>query len=75
MNIKEKSGWLTAPDFDGDGNYDHNLQCRWTVEAEINHVVAAQILHLDIQDSEDCKSDFLWVYTTKIVNIGIDALD
>ena len=33
-NLTAPSGWLSAPDFDGDGRADDNTHCMWTLTAD-----------------------------------------
>ena len=63
--LRDKSGSVTAPDSDSDGQYDKNANCYWTIEAEEGYVVRYRINFVNIEDtnSEDgyCADDFVLV--------------
>ena len=57
----ELSGSISAPDSDGDGYYEPNLDCWWTLEAKEGHVVQINIQTFDVGYSVACEADFLQV--------------
>ena len=57
----QTSGWIAAPDSDGDGCYDYNLNCLYTVLGRKNEVFEFQVLYVDIEASTGCKFDYLSV--------------
>ena len=59
--IRSKSGWITSPDMDTDGQYDFNINCSWVVEAEENDTITFEVRSYDIEDSDACNSDYLKV--------------
>ena len=67
--LNQTSGWIASPDLDGDGLYDFNLNCSWTIEVDETNVIAFRILYMDISPSEDCHLDYL------LVSIVLEKLD
>ena len=70
--LEQPRGLIWSPDEDGDGYYDFNLDCVWTVEVAENHVILFQVLYVDIQYAADCTFvDYLMVriieYTYRVL--------
>ena len=59
--LNEFNGWITSEDQDNDGEYDHNLDCLWTIFAAPNNVLLIRILNLDIEWTLHCEYDYLKV--------------
>ena len=55
------NGLLSSFDTDGDGEYDNNVDCRWTIVAASNHEILVRILQMDIEYTIDCEYDYLKV--------------
>ena len=58
--------WANALEFksvdrDGDGIYDNNLNCTWTIIGKESDKVQLTITSMDIQVDEHCDHDFLKV--------------
>ena len=70
--LQDTSGSFSSPDDDGDGLYDSNQLCRWTIVAEEHKMIQLQVIELDIEeqgDQESCYNDYLAVRFTEIINI------
>ena len=59
--VQNASGSIVAPDFDGDGLYDLNVDCLWTIAAPENYVIRYMIHFVKIEDSVSCHLDVLMV--------------
>ena len=61
--VHNATGSITAPDVDGDGLYDTNRDCLWTVQAPENYVIRYVIQFFDIEDTYEynCVLDALMV--------------
>ena len=55
------SGYISPMDCDLNGLYDYNLRCTWIIAGEFHLTVKLHILHLDIQESQECTLDYLEV--------------
>ena len=47
------SGWISAPDADGDGLYDFNQDCHWSVEVTKTESIQFQFLYILIEPQAD----------------------
>ena len=54
-------GYFKPSDRQGVGQYDHNLDCMWTITAEANTDIHLLIVDIDIDSDMSCKFDFLKV--------------
>ena len=59
---------IFSPDQTGDGKYDSFLTCEWTVYLHDEFVIVFHIKEMDIQESSDCKDDYLEVLYIKNIN-------
>ena len=50
-------GQIISPDEDGDGKYDHNMNCSWTIEAAEGEIIVFNFTQLAIDDSFRCSED------------------
>ena len=57
LNATATLAWFTSPDSDGDGLYDNNVNCSWTIVAPDDMIIEVQI---DVKDIE-CEFDHLEV--------------
>ena len=48
-------------DFDGDGLYDNNLECTWTIITDQNNIVQLFIFEFDLEEDDWCRFDKLKV--------------
>ena len=55
------AGWIAPPDNDGDGCYDFNLDCLYTVLGRKNEIIEFQVLYVDVEASTGCEFDYLSV--------------
>ena len=62
--MRQSSGWIESPDYDLDGLYDLNMECRWFVIVNNGSVISFQILYVEIQAAVACATDFLRVTVT-----------
>ena len=47
------SGWISAPDVDGDGLYDFNQDCHWSIEVTKTESIQFQFLYILIEPQAD----------------------
>ena len=59
--LRDIEGSIESPDNDGDGQYDSNQYCRWTILADENKMVQLEIFEMDIEEEDDCFNDYLAV--------------
>ena len=57
----DRRGFLKTPDFNGDGNYEPNLDCRWVLQVPANHVVVLHTQFFALQSTTNCDEDYLEV--------------
>ena len=68
---RSPAGSFGSPDRDGDGLYDHNVDCFWNLTADDNHVVLLRIWRVDIKSRDDdgiCRHDGLEVKLRIVVS-------
>ena len=65
--ITDKSGLITAPDYDADGYYDFSLACFWLIKVASNSVIAYQVVNMEIGEANatSCERDVLRVSTLR----------
>ena len=63
--LNELNGWITSEDRDNDGEYDHNLDCLWTIFAAPNNVLLIRIINVDIEWTLHCEYDYLKVLMSR----------
>ena len=61
FTLTAESGDIFPPDKDGDGLYDNNVECLWTIVATEDKYIDLQIMFTDIQLTDDCHLDVLVV--------------
>ena len=59
--LTNTSGTIYSIDGDGDGHYEPNLDCWWTIEAEVGHVIKINIAEFYVQYGSICEYDSLEV--------------
>ena len=59
--IQESSGVIVSPDSNDDGLYDNNVNCHWTITVADDHVIRYTFTYFEVEYSEDCDKDVLWV--------------
>ena len=61
--LRDMSGSVVAPDSDSNGQYDENVNCFWTIEAEEGYVLRYMINYIMIESSKNgaCANDYLLV--------------
>ena len=59
--IYNTTGRLRSPDYDGDGMYDDNLACRWTIVVEPRKIVQLVIIEFQLEQDPWCRFDHLKV--------------
>ena len=70
--FQSSTGSVTAPDFDGDGLYDTNVDCLWTVQAPENYVIRYEIQFYEIEETSlHCVSDALMVIVFRYIQFSI----
>ena len=64
--MTDRSGLITAPDFDADGYYDFNVACDWLIKVASNSAIAYQVVNMEIgaAATAGCKGDMLRVSTS-----------
>lgn len=61
--IFNASSIITAPSFtDKDGSYKPSPDCRWLVCAPLDHVIQMTFVNFDLDQSRDCKHDFVTIF-------------
>ncbi|XP_053408750.1 cubilin-like isoform X2 [Mercenaria mercenaria] len=60
--LNSTSGTLRAVDSDGDGQYENDLDCRWSIIAANNKVIRLTFTGLDMEDNPTCHYDYLKIY-------------
>ena len=50
---------IVAPDRDGDGQYDNNLNCLWAIIAPRDHVIELEFRDLDLEETDTCDFDVI----------------
>ena len=43
VSIRNSSGRIYPPDMDGNGLYDYNVRCVWTVEVDRHHMIDVRL--------------------------------
>ena len=66
-NLTGPSGYIEAPDFDRDGNYDKDMFCVWQIEVPDGYVIVLDFLMMDITIG-DCIYDFVQVIDINLTN-------
>ena len=61
LNASIDNGLIKSPDFDGDGLYENNLECSWTIKADIDKIVQLFILEFQLEKDYWCRFDNLKV--------------
>ena len=61
--VYRNSGGLgfSSVDSDGDGLYEHNANCSWTIITRPHNIIHLFITYIAIQLDEECKRDFIKV--------------
>ena len=63
--LRNKSGWISSPDNDGDGFYDFNLNCFWIVEVDPGKLIRFQFMYVDLEfyyvPEDLCQTDIILV--------------
>ena len=62
--LNNETGWFKSPDVDGDGYYDYNVDCRWTIVVQSGKIVQFFIMEFDLERESTCRYDHLCVSTT-----------
>ena len=58
--LRDSSRWF-SPVLTNKDVYNNNLDCQWLIQMDRQLRVQLDILHLDIEDTEECMKDFLQV--------------
>lgn len=66
--LNSTSGRITSVDSDGNGKYEHNLDCRWIIIVGDNKIVKLTVEGLGVESHSTCYYDFLEVGTLKKQN-------
>ena len=67
-------GVIQSPDYDADGKYDHNLDCRWTLVAKEHHVIFLWFEVFWLEYDSKCKNDFIKVSHNYRTSISIPSV-
>ena len=59
--LTSDTGWISSPDHDFDGKYDHNVDCWWNITAGANDVIKFKFQLLQIAGSFRCVDDIVEV--------------
>ena len=70
--LTDTSGELGSLDVDGDGQYEINRYCHWTIKRQDgNKLLQLKIQYMDIETGQICRSDHLKV---RVINWFVDLL-
>ena len=58
--MRDSSGWF-SPVLTNKDAYNSNLDCQWLIQIDRQLRVQLDILHIDIEDTDECMKDFLQV--------------
>ena len=61
LNASIDTGFIKSPDFDGDGVYENNLGCSWTIIADTTYIVQLFVLEFQLEKDYWCRFDNLKV--------------
>ena len=67
MSLETEHGQFSLLDTDGDGLYENNLLCKWTIIEEERDTIYIQLLYIDVEDDENCDYDYLHVIFVTIL--------
>lgn len=59
--LNTTTGELRSLDADGNGQYENNLDCHWTIVGETNKVIKLNIWGMAIENNPTCMFDYLRV--------------
>ena len=59
--LTNTSGTIYSIDRDGDGHYEPNIDCWWTIKAEKGHLIRIYIPEFDVEIDLNCFFDSLEV--------------
>ena len=59
--IHEPSGVIVSPDSNGDGYYDNNVNCHWTIVVADDNVIRYAFIYFEVESSNNCDKDVLSV--------------
>ena len=59
--IHEPSGVIVSPDSNGDGFYDNNVNCHWTITVDDDHVIRYAFIYFEVEYSDNCDKDVVRV--------------
>ncbi|PVD35988.1 hypothetical protein C0Q70_02958 [Pomacea canaliculata] len=60
--LNQTSGQIRSVDINGDGNYEDNLDCRWTIMVEPNKLARLTFSSFHLEPGEECSYDSVAVY-------------
>ncbi|XP_028815099.1 cubilin [Denticeps clupeoides] len=60
--LDASQGTLGSPDINGDGRYEHFLDCMWTITAPVNKVVNLTFSAFDLEPGSPCRYDYVGVH-------------
>ena len=66
------SGKIISPDMDGDGYYEANLECDWTIIVEPGYVILLIIDAFNVESGPNCSYDFLKVSISSTIVVDIN---
>ena len=61
---EQTSGLIRSLDVDGDGIYEQDLDCTWTIESPPDKVVKLDITDFELEPDDFCRYDSLEVHYT-----------
>ena len=60
-SLVNSTGYIESPDSDNDGQYDHSVDCRWTIVGAENDTIELKMLKFDLEQDDMCSYDYLKV--------------
>ena len=68
FNTSTSKGMINNVDYDGDGLYENNLECTWTIITEQNNIVQLFIFEFDLEEDDWCRFDKLKVQLCELTD-------
>jgi hypothetical protein len=59
--INQTSGTIQSLDYDGDGQYENSLDCRWTKMAAANSIIVLNFTAFNLEPGDSCPYDYVEV--------------
>ncbi|RUS70228.1 hypothetical protein EGW08_022008 [Elysia chlorotica] len=62
-NLTQPFGTITSLDIDGDGKYEHNLECEWTIKVDPDKIIVFNVTDMALEGHmPNCDSDYIQLF-------------